>query len=57
MNKTLDTRRAGVINMDTNPMGVLSSDHVIRIVRIDLIGDDRCCAPTADPRCMAIVGA
>ena len=55
-NKTLETRDTGAINMATNAIGVLSNDHKIRIVRTDLLVDDRCRAPRADSVGMTIVG-
>ena len=56
MNKTLEIRRTGVIIYATIAMGILSNEHSIRIVRIDIMGDDRSLAPTADPRGMRTVG-
>ena len=55
INKTLETRRTSAINIVTNAMGILWNNHKIRVVRVDLKGDDRCRAFTADPRGMTIV--
>ena len=55
INMTLEIRRVVVINMVTNAMGTLYNNHKTRIVRVDLMGDDRSRAPTAGPRGMKIV--
>ena len=56
INMTLKIRRARVINMATNLRWILSSNHEIRIVRVDLMGDDKGYAPIPDPRGMKILG-
>ena len=56
MNVTLEIRLANFINMVTNDIGIMSDNHKIWIVMIDLMGDDRSRAPSADPRRMTIVG-
>ena len=55
INMTLEIRRMFVINMVTNAMGTLYNNHKTRIVRVDVMGDDRSRAPTSGPRGMTIV--